>query len=73
MFGALLYQFEGDRFSSEAGVQALTYLQEAQAAFSRPNLPVDAGVTAFKQGQSNTKWNGTWQLPNLTGEGFTPG
>lgn len=82
MFEALLYQFGGDRFNedgtevafnSEAGVQALTYLQEAQAAFSRPNLPVDAGVTAFKQGQSNTEWNGTWQLPNLTGEGFAPG
>ncbi|ADI13855.1 ABC transporter substrate-binding protein [Truepera radiovictrix] len=82
MFEILLYQFGGDRFNedgtevaynSEAGVQALTYLRDAQAAFSRPNLPVDAGVTAFKQGQSYTEWNGTWQLANLTGEGFAPG
>lgn len=82
MFEILLHQFGGDRFSedgtevaynSEAGVQALTYLRDAQAAFSRPNLPVDAGVTAFKQGQSATEWNGTWQLPNLTGEGFASG
>ena len=82
MFETLLYQFGGDRFNedgtevafnSEAGVQALTYLKEAQSTFSQPNLPVDAGVTAFKQGQSATEWNGTWQLSNLTGEGFQSG
>ena len=82
MFEILLYQFGGDRynedgtevaFNSEAGVQALTYLKEAQDSFSRANLPVDAGVTAFKQGQSDTEWNGTWQLSNLTGEGFQAG
>ena len=82
MFETLLYQFGGDRFNqdgtevafnSEAGFQALTYLLESQEAFSRDNLPVDAGITAFKQGQSETEWNGTWQLSNLTGEGFQPG
>lgn len=82
MFETLLYQYGGDRFNadgteatynSEAGVQALTYLRDQQAAFSQPNLPVDAGVTAFKQGQSDNEWNGTWQLSNLTGEGFNPG
>ncbi len=82
MFQTLLYQFGGSAFNedaseatwnSEAGVQALTYLKEHQAQFSRPNLPVDAGITAFKQGNDSTEWNGTWQVSNLTGEGYQPG
>ena len=82
MFETLLHQFGGSRFNedatevawnSEAGVQALTYLKEHQEQFSRPNLPVDAGITAFKQGNASTEWNGTWQVSNLTGEGFEPG
>lgn len=82
MFETLLYQFGGSRFNedgteatwnSEAGVQALTYLKEMQAGFSRPNLPVDAGITAFKQGNASTEWNGPWQVSNLTGEGFADG
>ena len=82
MFETLLHQFGGQRFNedateatwnSEAGVEALTYLKEAQQRYSRPNLPVDAGITAFKQGNAATEWNGTWQVSNLTGEGFEPG
>lgn len=81
-FETLLHQFGGSRFNedgteatwnSEAGVQALTYLKESQERFSRPNLPVDAGITAFKQGNAATEWNGPWQVSNLTGEGYGPG
>ncbi len=82
MFEILLHQFGGTWFNedateatwnSEAGVQALQYLKDQQTAYSQPNLEVDAGVTAFKQGNSETEWNGTWQVSNLTGEGFQDG
>ncbi len=82
MFEILLHQFGGTWFNedatevtwnSEAGVQALQYLKDQQAAYSQPNLEVDAGVTAFKQGNSLNEWNGTWQVSNLTGEGFQDG
>jgi multiple sugar transport system substrate-binding protein len=82
MFETLLYQFGGSRFNedateatfnSEAGVQALEYLRDMQSRYSRPNLPVDAGITAFKQGNSSTEWNGPWQVSNLTGEGYRQG
>jgi len=82
MFEILLHQFGGSwlnedateaTWNSEAGVQALQYLKDQQAAYAEPNLPVDAGVTAFKQGNSATEWNGTWQFSNLTGEGFQDG
>jgi multiple sugar transport system substrate-binding protein len=82
MFESLLHQFGGTWFNedvteaiwnSEAGVQALQYLKDQQEAYSRPNLEVDAGVTAFKQGSSATEWNGTWHVSNLAGEGFEDG
>ena len=82
MFEILLHQFGGTWFNedatevtwnSEAGAQALQYLKDQQTAYSQPNLEVDAGVTAFKQGNSATEWNGTWQVSNLTGEGFQEG
>jgi multiple sugar transport system substrate-binding protein len=82
MFETLLYQFGGSRFNedgteatwnSEAGVQALQYLKDQQTAYSQANLEVDAGITAFKQGNSSTEWNGPWQVSNLTGEGFQDG
>jgi len=78
MFQTLLHQYGGTEFNaegteatwnSEAGVQALTYLKEMQGKVSKPNLPVDAGVSAFKQGTSGMEWNGIWQTTNLTGEG----
>jgi multiple sugar transport system substrate-binding protein len=82
MFEILLHQFGGSRFNedgteatwnSEAGVQALTYLKDMQTQYSSPNLPVDAGITAFKQGVNTNEWNGTWQVSNLTGEGYADG
>lgn len=82
MFEILLHQFGGTWFNedgteaawnSEAGVQALQYLKDQQTAYSQPNLEVDAGVTAFKQGNSATEWNGTWHVSNLAGEGFEDG
>lgn len=82
MFEILLHQFGGTWFNedatevtwnSEAGVQALQYLKDQQTAYSQPSLEVDAGVTAFKQGNSLNEWNGTWQVSNLTGEGFQDG
>jgi multiple sugar transport system substrate-binding protein len=82
MFEILLHQFGGTWFNedateatwnSEAGVQALQYLKDQQTAYSQPNLEVDAGVTAFKQGNSATEWNGTWHVSNLAGEGFEQG
>lgn len=82
MFEILLHQFGGSQFNedateatwnSEAGVQALQYLKDQQTAYSQPNLEVDAGVTAFKQGNAAAEWNGTWQVSNLTGEGFQDG
>lgn len=82
MFEILLHQFGGSWFNedfteatwnSEAGVEALQYLKDQQAAYSQPNLEVDAGVTAFKQGNSSTEWNGTWHVSNLAGEGFGDG
>lgn len=82
MFEILLHQFGGSWFNedvteatwnSEAGVQALQYLKDQQAAYSQPNLEVDAGVTAFKQGSSSTEWNGTWHVSNLAGEGYEQG
>ncbi|MDP9353601.1 MAG: extracellular solute-binding protein, partial [Chloroflexota bacterium] len=74
MFQTLLYQYGGTAFNenateatwnSEAGVKALTYLRDAQQQYSKANLPVDAGITAFKQGKSAVEWNGIWQIPNL--------
>lgn len=82
MFEILLHQFGGTWFNedatevawnSEAGIQALQYLKDQQSTYSQPNLEVDAGVTAFKQGNSAAEWNGTWQVSNLTGEGFQDG
>jgi len=82
MFESLLLQFGGSWFNedateatwnSEAGVQALQYLKDQQAAYSQPNLEVDAGITAFKQGTNSTEWNGTWHVSNLAGEGFENG
>ncbi len=82
MFEILLHQFGGSWFNediteatwnSEAGVQALQYLKDQQTAYSQPNLEVDAGITAFKQGSSSTEWNGTWHVSNLAGEGFEDG
>ena len=74
MFSQTLYQMGGTWFNddgteaawnSDAGVQALQYLKTAQEKYAKPNLPVDAGVAAFKQGNVGIEWNGIWQISNL--------
>lgn len=78
IFEMLLYQFGGTSFNedgteaawnSEAGVQAAQWLLDAQAAYSEPNLEVDAELNAFKGGTIGMIWNGIWQTTNVTGEG----
>lgn len=78
IFEMLLYQFGGTSFNedgtevtwnSEAGVQAAQWLLDAQAAYSEPNLEVDAELNAFKGGTIGLIWNGIWQTTNVTGEG----
>lgn len=78
IFEMLLYQYGGTSFSedgmeaawnSEAGVQAAQWLLDAQAAYSQPNLEVDAELNSFKGGTVGLIWNGIWQTTNVTGEG----
>jgi multiple sugar transport system substrate-binding protein len=78
IFEMLLYQFGGTSFNedgteatwnSEAGVQAAQWLLDAQAAYSEPNLEVDAELNSFKGGTVGMIWNGIWQTTNVTGEG----
>jgi multiple sugar transport system substrate-binding protein len=78
IFEMLLYQFGGTAFNedgteatwnSEAGVMAAQWLLDTQAAYSQPNLEVDAELNAFKGGTVGMIWNGIWQTTNVTGEG----
>jgi multiple sugar transport system substrate-binding protein len=78
IFEMLLFQFGGTSFNedgteatwnSEAGVQAVQWLLDAQANYSQPNLEVDAELNAFKGGTVGMIWNGIWQTTNVTGEG----
>lgn len=78
IFEMLLYQFGGMSFNedgteaawnSEAGVQAMQWLLDAQAGYSQPNLEVDAELNSFKGGTVGMIWNGIWQTTNVTGEG----
>jgi multiple sugar transport system substrate-binding protein len=78
IFDMLLYQFGGTSFNedgteaawnSEAGVQAMNWLLQAQRDWSQPNLEVDAELNAFKGGTVGLIWNGIWQTTNVTGEG----
>ncbi len=77
IFQQLLHQYGGTEFSedgteatwnSEAGVQALQWMVDAQQNYSQPNLEVDAELNAFKTGTVGMIWNGSWQIPNLTGD-----
>jgi len=74
LFQTLLHQYGGSEFNAEgtqatynsdAGVKALTYLRDAQTKYAKPNLPQDAGVTAFKQAKSAIEMNGIWQTSSL--------
>ncbi len=78
IFETILYQYGGTSFNEDGtevtwnspeGVQALEWLQEAQAQWSEPNLEVDAELNAFKGGTVGMVWNGIWQTTNVTGEG----
>ena len=78
IFEMLLYQYGGTSFNedgteaawnSEAGVQAMNWLLQAQSDWSQPNLEVDAELNAFKGGTVGLIWNGIWQTTNVTGEG----
>lgn len=78
IFEMLLHQYGGSAFNedgtevawnSEAGVMAAQWLLDAQAAYSQPNLEVDAELNAFKGGTVGMIWNGIWQTTNVTGEG----
>jgi multiple sugar transport system substrate-binding protein len=78
IFQMLLHQFGGTEFSedgtqatwnSDAGVQALQWMKDAQSKYSEPNLEVDAELNAFKTGTVGLIWNGIWQTTNVTGEG----
>ena len=78
IFEQILNQFGGSAFNEdgtevawngEAGVQAAQWLLNTQAAYSQPNLEVDAELNAFKGGTVGMVWNGIWQTTNVTGEG----
>jgi multiple sugar transport system substrate-binding protein len=78
IFQMLLHQYGGTEYSadgtkatwnSDAGVQALTWMVNAQKTYSKPKLPVDADLNAFKTGTVGMIWNGIWQTSNVTGEG----
>lgn len=78
IFQQLLHQFGGNEFNaegteatwnSEAGVQAMQWMLDAQTNWSEPNLEVDAELNAFKAGTVGMIWNGIWQTTNVTGEG----
>ncbi len=77
IFQMLLHQFGGTEFSSDhtqatwnsqAGVQALQWMKDAQSKYSQPKLEVDADVNSFKTGTVGMIWNGIWQTSNLTGD-----
>jgi multiple sugar transport system substrate-binding protein len=80
IFQILLRQFGGREFNedvteatwnSEAGVQALQWMKDAQSRFGEPNLESDAEVNGFKAGSAAMMINGIWQLTNVTGEGVS--
>ncbi len=78
IFQQLLHQYGGTEFSSDgsqatwnsnAGVQALQWMKDAQGKYSAPKLPVDADLNSFKSGTVGIIWNGIWQATNVTGQG----
>lgn len=77
IFQQLLHQYGGTEFSedgtkatwnSDAGVKALQWMKDAQTKYGEANLEVDAELNAFKAGTVGMIWNGSWQIPNVTGE-----
>jgi multiple sugar transport system substrate-binding protein len=70
-FGGSVFNEKGTEvaFNSDAGVQALQWMKDAQSKYSAPKLAVDAELNAFKTGTVGMVWNGIWQISNVTGEG----
>ncbi len=77
IFEMILNQYGGSAFSedgtevtwnSEAGVQALEWMKNAQTAYGEDNLEVDSELNAFKTGTTGMIWNGIWQTTNVTGD-----
>jgi len=82
VFQTLLHQYGGTEFSSDgskatwnsdAGVKALTWMQQASANYGQKNLELDADLGAFKAGTAGMIWNGLWQIPSLTGSAVSFG
>jgi multiple sugar transport system substrate-binding protein len=78
IFQMLLVQFGGSAFNadgteaawnSDAGVEAMQWMLDAQKNYSAPGLAVDEELNAFKSGTVGMIWNGIWQTTNVTGEG----
>jgi multiple sugar transport system substrate-binding protein len=78
IFEMMLHQYGGSPFNEDGteatwnspeGVMAAQWLLDTQAAYSQPNLEVDAELNAFKGGTVGMIWNGIWQTTNVTGEG----
>lgn len=77
VFQQLLHQYGGSEFNedgtkvtwnSEAGIQALTWMKDAQTKYGEANLETDAELNSFRTGTLGMLWNGIWQTANLTGE-----
>ena len=70
-FGGSVFNADGTAvaFNSDAGVQALQWMKDAQAKYSEPKLEVDAELAAFKTGSTGMIWNGIWQTTSVTGKG----
>ena len=78
IFQQLLHQYGGSEFNedgtqatwnSEAGVQALQWMKDAQTKYGEANLETDAELNSFRTGTLGMLWNGIWQTASLTGEG----
>jgi multiple sugar transport system substrate-binding protein len=78
IFQQMLHQYGGSEFNedgteatwnSEAGVQALEWMQNAQTEYGEANLEVDAELNAFRSGSVGMIWNGIWQTADMTGDG----
>jgi len=79
-FQSLLWQFGGDlynddvteaTFNSDAGVQALTWMNDLIAdGYSPPNVAQDGNIKALLASETAFNWNGVWQTTNTAFEGL---
>lgn len=77
IFQQMLHQYGGSEFNedgtkatwnSEAGVQALQWMKDAQSKYGEVNLETDAELNSFRSGTLGMAWNGIWQTTSLTGD-----